>query len=69
MLAGEFIVPELLQRDATPENIAQALLNLLADAVVRSRLEARFAAMRETLRRDAAATAAGVIVPMLSGAP
>ena len=68
VLAGEFIVPELLQHDATAENIAQALLNLLTDSVVRRRLEGKFAAMRASLRRDAAATAAGVIVPMLSGA-
>ncbi len=68
VLAGEFIVPELLQDDATPENIAQALLNLLGDSQVQQRLERRFAAMRAHLRRDAAASAAGVIVPMLAGA-
>jgi lipid-A-disaccharide synthase len=68
VLAGEFIVPELLQEDATPENIAQALLNLLGDALVQQRLQRRFADMRAALRRDAAASAAGVIVPMLADA-
>ena len=29
ILAGRFVVPELLQDDATPENLAQAVLNLL----------------------------------------
>ena len=65
ILAGEFIVPELLQDDATPENIAQALLNLLADSVIQRRLEHRFASMRANLRRDAANTAARVVAPML----
>ena len=66
VLAGEFIVPELLQEDATPDNIAQALLNLLGDSQIRERLERRFAVMRASLRRDAAASAANVIVPMLA---
>ena len=65
VLAGEFIVPELLQDDATAENIAQALSNLLSDSVVQHRLEQKFAAMRACLRRDAARCAAQVIVPML----
>jgi len=43
------------------------LLNLLTDSVVRRRLEGKFAVLRVTLRRDAAATAAGVIVPMPRG--
>jgi lipid-A-disaccharide synthase len=68
VLAGEFIVPELLQEDATAENIAQALLNLLSDTVVQRRLEARFEAMRVALRCDAAANAARAILPMLAGA-
>src|SRR5581483_1523314 len=34
ILAGRFVVPELLQDDATPENLAQALLNQMADKVV-----------------------------------
>lgn len=66
VLAGEFIVPELLQDDATPENLAQALLNLMADPVVLRRLEGRFAAMRAGLRRGAATSAARVIMPMLA---
>jgi len=67
ILAGEFIVPELLQDAATPENLAQALLNLLHDNVVRGRLEERFARFRTSLRRDAASTAARVLIPMIRG--
>ena len=68
VLAGQFIVPELLQDDANADNIAQALLNLLGDSLVQRRLRDRFAAMRASLRRDAAAGAAAVIVPMLTKA-
>jgi lipid-A-disaccharide synthase len=66
VLAGEFIVPELLQEDATAENLAQALLNLLSDPWVLRRLEERFALMRRSLRRGAADAAARVVVPMLA---
>ena len=37
-LAGEFIVPEILRDDATPENLAQALGNLAANPKVCERL-------------------------------
>jgi lipid-A-disaccharide synthase len=68
VLAGEFIVPELLQDDATPENLCQALLNLLADAGTCERLSARFAAMRETLRADSARSSARAIASLLPAA-
>jgi lipid-A-disaccharide synthase len=65
VLAGEFIVPELLQEDATEENLAQALLNLLGDPWVLQRLEERFGTIRKSLRRGAADSAARVIMTML----
>jgi lipid-A-disaccharide synthase len=49
ILAGEFIVPELLQDEATPENLEQALGNWLAHKAARERLESRFAAIHESL--------------------
>ena len=42
ILAGEFIVPELLQDDATPANLAQALGNWLDNKGARERLRERF---------------------------
>ena len=42
VLAGRFAVPEILQDDATPANLAQALLNVLRDKVVRARQENQF---------------------------
>jgi lipid-A-disaccharide synthase len=67
ILSGEFIVPELLQDDATAENLAQATLNLLADKVVRERLAERFDHLRTSLRQDAAARAAGAIAEVVAG--
>jgi len=67
VLAGEFIVPELLQDDATAENLSQALLNLLADGVVQRRIEEKFAQMRVGLRRNSAESAARVVIGLLEG--
>lgn len=65
ILAGEFIVPEILQRDATPENLAQALLNLLADETVTERLRRKFSAIHAMLRQNTAQRAAQAILPYL----
>ncbi|MGH8630881.1 MAG: lipid-A-disaccharide synthase [Burkholderiales bacterium] len=65
ILAGEFVVPELLLDDATPENLAQALANLASDKIVRGRLEQRFGALHRELRQDTAARAAEAILPLL----
>jgi lipid-A-disaccharide synthase len=50
ILAGEFIVPELLQEHATPENLEQALLNWVDHKGARERLLARFDAIHASLR-------------------
>jgi lipid-A-disaccharide synthase len=49
ILAGEFIVPELLQDDATPANLAQALGNWLDHKGARERLRERFARLHAEL--------------------
>jgi lipid-A-disaccharide synthase len=49
ILAGEFIVPELLQDEATPANLAQALGNWLDHKGARERLRERFARMHAEL--------------------
>ncbi len=66
IIAGEFIVPELLQEDATPENLAQALLNILFDPAIRQRLPERLAQIHRTLRQDTATRAAEAVLPWLS---
>lgn len=68
ILNGDWLVPEFLQDDATPENAAQAVVNLVRDPVMRERLDARFAAIHATLRRDAAVQAARALLPYLGDA-
>ena len=68
ILAGEFVVPELLQHDATPENLAQALHNALRDGVVRARLPQRFSAIHRQRKCDTAEQAARAVLPLLARA-
>jgi lipid-A-disaccharide synthase len=65
ILAREFVVPELIQDDATPENLNQALMNLLADVATRDRIANRFSALSASLHRGAARQAAHAVLPML----
>ena len=65
ILAEEFVVPELIQDDATPQNLSQALLNLLGDESVRNRLERKFAAISDSLLHGAAQHAAQAVLPLL----
>ncbi len=68
ILAGRFVVPEFLQEDATPENLAQALGNLVVDAEVRERLTHLFTDMHRQLRQDTSEKAAAAILPLLESA-
>lgn len=68
IIAGEFLVPEILQDDATPENLAQAVLNSLNDPAVARRLPERLDRIRQVLKRDAAARATEALLPWLQGA-
>lgn len=66
VLAGKFVVPEFIQDDATPENLAQALLNLYADKPVCAQIRALFDTLHRQLRRNAAEQAADAVVDSLS---
>jgi lipid-A-disaccharide synthase len=68
IIAGEFLVPEILQDEATPENLAQAVLNSLNDPVVSRRLPERLDRIRRLLRRDTAARATEALLPWLQSA-
>jgi lipid-A-disaccharide synthase len=68
IIAGEFLVPEILQHDATPENLAQATLNSLNDPAVGRRLPERLDEIRRLLRRDTAARATEAVLPWLQSA-
>lgn len=68
VLAGRFVVPEFLQGDATPRNLAQAALNLFDDTVTRRRLEALFAEFAAELKADTGALAADAVTAELARA-
>ena len=68
VLAGRFVVPELLQDDASPGNLAQAALNLFDDTVTRRRIETVFERMGRALGVDTGALAADAVVAELDHA-
>lgn len=65
ILAGEFVAPEILQDDATPENLSRALVNLYRDNVVRARQVRCYEGIYQELRRGAAMRAADAVLPLL----
>ena len=67
VLAGEPIVPELLQDDCTPERLAAALDPYLRSPEAGLHLQPRFRELHLALRRDASARAADAIAELLGG--
>ncbi|MGB8410295.1 MAG: lipid-A-disaccharide synthase, partial [Gallionella sp.] len=65
ILCKRFVVPELMQEDATPENLSQALLNLVNDKNAVAELEQIFTTLHLELRQDTAKKAAAAILPYL----
>jgi len=65
VLAGRFVVPEMLQTDATVSNLVRAALNLYDDAIVRRRLEALFAGMARSLLADTPSLVADAVAAEL----
>jgi lipid-A-disaccharide synthase len=65
ILCERFVVPELMQEDATPDNLAQALLNLVNDDNAVAQLEQVFTDLHYTLRQNTAQKAAAAILPYL----
>lgn len=65
VLAGKFVVPEILQDDATAENLSHTLVNLFRDKVVRDRQVACFEGMYHALRCGAAERAAEAVLPIM----
>jgi lipid-A-disaccharide synthase len=65
ILAGRQLAPELLQDEATPENLARTLVNLAADTEATAQLEAEFTRIHETLRQNAAEKAAAAVMEYL----
>ena len=62
ILCGRFVVPELLQHEATPENLANMMLQHYADPLYRAWLEQEFTVLHRTLRADSALLAAQAVL-------
>ena len=62
ILAGEEVVPELLQDDVTDSALAAALIRQLEDHAGQARLAERFEAIHESLRRDTPSLVADVVL-------
>jgi lipid-A-disaccharide synthase len=65
VLAGERVVPELMQHDCTPRQLADAVLAWLRDPAAVAALQPRFRALHAQLRCDASAQAADAVAELL----
>jgi lipid-A-disaccharide synthase len=65
ILAGKFVVPELLQKDATPQKLADAVSLLLADRNHVQEIKQEFTAIHQSLKQNSAKKAASVILSYL----
>lgn len=66
VLAGRFVVPEILQDDATPEKLAEALVQLYEDKENAKAVDAAFTEIHLTLRQNTAEKAAGAVIECLN---
>ena len=65
ILAGRFLVPELLQKGATPQNLADATKRLLSDPQYLQEIKQEFTQIHLSLKQNAAQKAAAVILSYL----
>lgn len=68
VLAGEALIPELLQDSCTASNLHAALLHWFRNPDAVAALQPRFLSIHESLRRDASARAADAIAELLQPA-
>jgi lipid-A-disaccharide synthase len=67
ILAGELLVPELLQDAATPAALSAALVDLVRDSQAQRRQIERFGDFHHLLRQNTAAKAADAVIGVLEG--
>lgn len=65
VLAGRFIVPELLQHDAVPEKLAATLLQMLKDKSQIADIQTEFCRMHELLRQNTEEKAAQAVLSFI----
>ncbi len=66
VLAGRFVVPEILQDEATPENLAEALIKLYEDKENAEAVEQAFTDIHLQLRQNTADKAARAVIECLN---
>ncbi len=66
VLCGRFVVPEILQDEATPENLAQALVKLYEDKENARAIEETFTDLHLQLRQNTAEKAARAVIECLN---
>jgi len=66
ILAGKFVVPELLQDDATPEKLAVAALKFINDTSYMAEIKAEFTKIHHSLRQNTAEKAALAVLSHLT---
>ncbi|TZF91163.1 lipid-A-disaccharide synthase [Cognatilysobacter lacus] len=66
ILAGEELVPELMQQECTPDRLAAAVLRWFREPAVADALGPRFMKLHQDLRRNASSQAADAIVEVVS---
>jgi lipid-A-disaccharide synthase len=66
ILCQDFVVPELLQEEATPDALAHEVLQWLSNSAAAAAVQQRFATLHDTLRRDTPALAAHAIEKVLA---
>ena len=67
ILAGRFVVPELVQEEATPSALAQEMLAWFADPMRQHDAVEAFQDMHLSLRQNASARIADAVLPYLEG--
>ena len=65
ILAGKFLVPELLQNDATPQKLADAVARLLSDDAYLKEIKQEFTTIHHNLKQNSAKKAADVVLSYL----
>lgn len=66
VLAGKFVVPELLQNEATAENLAMVTLRLMSDKAHLADINKEFTAIHHSLRQNTAEKAAAAVLAYLN---
>jgi lipid-A-disaccharide synthase len=66
VLAGKFVVPELLQDEATAENLAMVTLRLMSDKAHLAEIKKEFTAIHHSLRQNTAEKAAAAVLAYLN---